>query len=55
MRYNKKCKHLRSKIQKNYSIDSYTAKSIDTVYTCRLKRMPLGGCPEDCRGFEPKR
>ena len=54
MSYKKDCKHLRRKTRKTYGIDSYTAKSIDTIHTCRLKRMPAGGCPDDCKSFEPK-
>ena len=50
----KDCKHFYYRNKQMRSIDSYTAKGTIQMPICRIRKMTVGGCRDDCKWFEPK-
>ena len=47
------CKHYYTKLDAKRGIGSPFADSQRNPY-CRIRKMTVGGCNEDCKWFEPK-
>ncbi|MCX6664061.1 MAG: hypothetical protein NTZ75_07425 [Euryarchaeota archaeon] len=50
----KNCKFLGHKAERSHSIDDYQAKSTTIHAICRIDKMVIGGCKENCEFFELK-
>jgi hypothetical protein len=47
------CKYYQTKIDRYKRINGYRPK-LQRNHDCKIKKMIIGGCKEDCKWFEPR-